>query len=639
MSPQGAIAVPECVDGKRILIADHQDDHRELLMCLLESRGYTVITARDGQEALALALEQPPSAVIAAVGMPFMDGFELCRCWHADPQLRRVPMLLCSSHDIASDKEQLGLSLGARHYFYKPIEADELVGILRKVIDAAPMATESEDRLRRVLASLQEVVWASSMSGQLEYLSPAVETVYGLTHESCLADPNFWLNAVLPEDRPIAEASGRQVLDCGSSDVEYRIRQPDGEVRWLRDRKAVVRNGSVVVGISGVAIDITDQRKAQAELHIVERAVESASHGIIVCDARDPSLPIVSVNAAFLKMTGYDRSEVLGRNCRLLQGTDQDQPQRHEIAEAIRHEREVSVTLRNYRKDGQQFLNQVSIAPVHDMQGTLTHFVGFQQDITRRTVAEAELVELREEMASIARLNTISEMAAGIAHEVNQPISAIANYAAAAHALLSESHVERSDRDSERADEAMAYITKVKELAHDVGSIVRRMRDFNQRGRVMTSVSMQQMVDETLDMISHRIKVRQIPIKREFPTEPIVVNVDNVQIKQVIINLVQNGIDAVVLSGNTSAGLTLSLESVEGQASLLVTDYGDGIPDERTGRLFESSPSSKPHGSGIGLAISARIIGEHGGEISGWNNPERGATFRVALPLSKESGL
>lgn len=136
--------------------------------------------------------------------------------------------------------------------------------------------------------------------------------------------------------------------------------------------------------------DVTMQKQAQEDLRIRDRSFAAAANGILITDAKQPDNPVVYCNPAFEKITGYVRDEVLGHNCRFLQADDRDQPQRKEIRTAIENGREVHAVLRNYRKDGTLFWNELHIAPVRDESGELTHFVGIQNDITARKIIEEQ---------------------------------------------------------------------------------------------------------------------------------------------------------------------------------------------------------------------------------------------------------
>jgi PAS domain S-box-containing protein len=149
--------------------------------------------------------------------------------------------------------------------------------------------------------------------------------------------------------------------------------------------------------------EATIESAAEETLRLRNQAVESSSNGIVIADARQPDQPIIYVNPAFLAMTGYVLEEVLGRNCRFLQAGDHDQSELGRLRRAIGAGEAVSVTLRNYRKDGVLFWNELSVSPIFDKYGHLTHFVGVQTDITRRKEAEEENARLVTAMRDSAR--------------------------------------------------------------------------------------------------------------------------------------------------------------------------------------------------------------------------------------------
>ncbi|HYO87832.1 MAG TPA: PAS domain-containing protein, partial [Candidatus Limnocylindrales bacterium] len=174
-----------------------------------------------------------------------------------------------------------------------------------------------------------------------------------------------------------------------------------------------------------------------AEARMQQRALGAASCGIAIADARLPDMPLIYVNDAFSAISGYSAEEVLGRNCRFLQGDDRDQDAVRQIRAAIRAGESCSVVLRNYRKDGVLFWNELHMAAVHDEAGQLTHFVGVQTDITARVEAEEALVQEQERLEAVLhdlreaqlmlvhaeKMNTLGQMVAGLAHEINNPIA------------------------------------------------------------------------------------------------------------------------------------------------------------------------------------------------------------------------
>ena len=174
-----------------------------------------------------------------------------------------------------------------------------------------------------------------------------------------------------------------------------------------------------------------DRLRAREVGRLVDRAVRPSVNGVVITDARLPDNPIVYVNPGFEQMTGYPAGEAVGKNCRFLQNEDRDQPALEELREAIREGRECQVVLRNYKKDGTLFWNELSVSPVHDEEGRLANFVGVQNDITGRKQAEEALRESEERFRV-----TFEQAAVGVAHvgldgrwlRVNQKLCEIVDY-------------------------------------------------------------------------------------------------------------------------------------------------------------------------------------------------------------------
>ncbi len=147
---------------------------------------------------------------------------------------------------------------------------------------------------------------------------------------------------------------------------------------------------------------------ASPDMRLLSHALASCVIGVVIADAQHEDFPIVYVNPAFERLSGYSADEIVGRNCRFLQGEDRDQPARHEIHQAYEHGRGLTTVLRNYRKDGTMFYNELTLSPIHDAAGTLTHYLGFQNDVTARELALRSEVQAREQLAT-----TLSRMTDG----------------------------------------------------------------------------------------------------------------------------------------------------------------------------------------------------------------------------------
>ena len=257
---------------------------------------------------------------------------------------------------------------------------------------------ESQQQLAAMAANIPGTVYRGVINedGEISflYISEGGRELTGLAPQEVIAQPERYLEAIHPEDRTDFEETLRtSVKTLKPSNHEYRIVSTSGEVKWVRDstRYSCLDNGDVIV--DGVALDISDRRQSEERLRLLDRAIAASSNGIIITDPLQPDNPVIYVNPGFEQITGYSINEVIGKNCRFLQGVETAQPPLQELWTALQEQRECHVTLRNYRKDGTLFWNELSISPVRDTSGKLTNYIGIQTDITELQQAKAALLE------------------------------------------------------------------------------------------------------------------------------------------------------------------------------------------------------------------------------------------------------
>ncbi|MFW9264492.1 PAS domain S-box protein [Nostoc sp. CALU 546] len=250
----------------------------------------------------------------------------------------------------------------------------------------------SENRLRQLLETVKVIPWELDLkTWRFIYVGPqAVELLKYPIAE--WYEENFWVNHLHPHDKEKSirfcqEATAK----CQNHELEYRMLAADGRVIWLRDVVSVVREAGTPTMLRGFMFDITDLKLVEETLRLRERALAATSNGIIIADARLSYTPVIYVNHAFEQITGYKATDVIGQNCRFLQRTDTQQSALNELRSSIQAGTSCKVVLRNYRKDGTLFWNELSISPIHDENGKLSHFIGIQTDISLRKQAEASL--------------------------------------------------------------------------------------------------------------------------------------------------------------------------------------------------------------------------------------------------------
>lgn len=358
----------------------------------------------------------------------------------------------------------------------------------------------------------------------------------------------------------------------------------------------------------------------EEEMALRDRSIDSATNGILIADARLADMPTVYCNSAFEKMTGYSREEVLGKNCRFLQGKDHDQPGVNIIREAIRHGIEARAELRNYRKDGTFFWNEFYLAPVRNPQGVLTHFIGVQTDITQRKEHEVALAQKTEELArSNAELQQFAYVAS---HDLQEPLRMVASYTQ----LLGKRYKGKLDND---ADEFIEY------AVDGVNRMQRLIDDLLEYSRVSSEKTLFEQTDCTVVMaqvrktLSTSIQEQQAVITHDLL--PILEAKESL-LAQVFQNLIGN---AIKFHGDTIPKIHVHAKQLSDGWEFSITDNGIGIPQDQLDRIFSifqrlHSRDEYP-GTGIGLALCKRIVEKHDGKIWVQSEPGKGSTFYFTI--------
>ncbi|WP_116473450.1 sensor domain-containing phosphodiesterase [Zobellella maritima] len=248
---------------------------------------------------------------------------------------------------------------------------------------------ESEQHYRSLFTYNPDAVFSLDLKGVLVTVNGVGCELLALREEEIIG--RHFSELVEAEHLPDGEQMFRALMSGTPQRHELRSRGRAGEQRILDVTSLPIVIDGRITGIYGIAKDITRRKQDEAWLQILQRSVEASSNGIIIADARRPDLPIVYANPAFERISGYPEAEVLGQNCRFLQGPDTDVREVAKIRQGLAAQLEIHTTLRNYRKDGTPFWNDLYVAPVRDEQGQLSHFIGVQNDISDRKAQEAQL--------------------------------------------------------------------------------------------------------------------------------------------------------------------------------------------------------------------------------------------------------
>lgn len=460
---------------------------------------------------------------------------------------------------------------------------------------------------------------------------------------------NGWLEGVHGDDYKRCLEIYRSSFDVRRPfRMQYRLRRHDGEYRWIDDSgiPRYADNGSFL-GYMGSGIDIHEARQIETELlqtkamlesQIAERAIQEAHLRSILATVPDAMVVIdergiiQSFSVAAERLFGYTPEDVIGKNIKILMPSpyreDHDGYLERYLRTGERRIIGIGRVVVGERKDGSTFPMELAVGEMKSSDRWF--FTGFIRDLTERQKTEARLQELQSELVHISRLTAMGEMASTLAHELNQPLSAIANYHKGLRRLLEKSSDERSVMMRDAMDQAA-------EQALRAGQIIRRLRDFVSRGESERRVEgIKKLIEEANALALVGAKDQGVRVTFRFDPAIEQVLADRVQIQQVLLNLMRNAVEA--MQDCDKRELVVSTASAaDNMIAIRVADTGSGIAPEMAPQLFQPFATTKRHGMGVGLSISRTIVEAHGGRIWVEPNPGGGTVFHFTLTaVSKE---
>jgi PAS domain S-box-containing protein len=348
-----------------------------------------------------------------------------------------------------------------------------------------------------------------------------------------------------------------------------------------------------------------------ADLRLKERAMDEAPVGITVSDPSLPDNPVIYANAAFERITGYPVAEVLGRNCRFLQGEDTDPETVARMRRAVDNWDPVTVEVRNYRRNGEEFWNQVTIAPIYDEDGEPSHYVGFQQDVTDRKRAEKNLETERDRLALLNQI---------VRHDIRNDMAVALGWGSQLADRL-------GDDDADAFERIMTAATHTKELTEAVGDLA---------GILGTTDPELERID--LDGVLRR-EIERVRSNFDYRSEGIAIRGDDdlppvtVTATAILSSVFGNLLDNAVFH-NDEADVRIDVDvTVDAETAVVrIADNGPGIPDSRKREVFgRGEKGLESPGSGLGLYLVDNLVETYGGRVWIEDNEPKGAVFCVEL--------
>jgi PAS domain S-box-containing protein len=480
---------------------------------------------------------------------------------------------------------------------------------------------QAEARLERLTQHTSSLLVELSPTGQVLFANRHAE------EDPLKVEPGETIRA-LNWPTALQEALARTVASRASVAIDYSRSDPgDAPRHYQASFRPVSENGRLRCVVLTLT-DITERRAIDELLAMRTAALEATTDGIAITEARTDACPIVYVDRAFERLTGWQGSRVLGRTCRDLLCADATLPQTLDaITNALRDGIPFDDEALLRRSDGSTFWSHLRILPHANSNHVVTHHVWLVLDITAQKQSEEEILAQQRELARLGRLAVMGEVGAAYAHELAQPLSALVGNATVA--LTSTCNCASNQCGNQEV--LQDILDSVQRLRH----VFDRLRSLNRPSPCARELlDLNEVVREAITLFRQDADTSSVRLETRLHGRLPRLWLDRVQIQQVLINLLNNALDALATVPTPRRRIEVRTSPARlGAVCLAVRDHGTGIPAQVLPQLFSRCLTTKAEGTGIGLRLCHRIIEAHRGTLSAENNSRHGATFRVLLPV------
>jgi len=484
-------------------------------------------------------------------------------------------------------------------------------------------ADEACARLDLLVAIAPSGIVVVDAAGAIELFNPTCERLFGYTAAE-MAGRNL---AALFADPPPLAALLRPHSAIGLAH-ELTGRRKDGSVFPLRLTMGGGALGAKPIYV-GTILDNTAQKEVENTLREREEkftsVFETGPDAIIIFNEQGA---IESLNAAAVWLFGYLESEVLGQDVKMLMpALDRE---RHDGFLAHRPTGEkriigIARVVMGQRRGGDTFPMELNVGEIRIGERRL--FTGFIRDISERLGAERRLQDLQAELLHVSRLTDMGQMSSALAHELNQPLTAIANYTKAARRTLDQGVEASRDKVQELLDKAAGQALRA-------GQIIRRLRDFiEKREDNRAPEDINKIIEEAMALAFVGAAEASATVTANLAANLPKVLIDKIQVQQVVLNLVRNALEAMANSPRRELCVSTEQEN-EAFVQVVIADSGPGLAEEVVAKLFQPFVTTKHDGMGIGLSICRSIVDAHGGKLWATSRPGDGVTFHFQLPIA-----
>ncbi|MCS0495303.1 PAS domain-containing protein [Ancylobacter sp. MQZ15Z-1] len=489
---------------------------------------------------------------------------------------------------------------------------------------------QSQRQLQQLIDTVPVMIWSTTDKGTPTYLNKRYIDVTGITLEGLFAADGSPapLAVTHPDDRAAATQVRTRAFETGGSYfVRYRQIRRDGSYRWTETRAEALRDdGGNILRWYGVAVDIDDMVTAQEKLRRSERELQQLIDALpIHIWSWTPDGKLAYVNKRYLEHLGLSQAnfEDFAKVIRGLIHPDDSVAVELVAANCLKTGDPFTMRYRRRTPDGGYRWVEGRSEPLRDQDGTVVHWYHVSIDIDDAVRAQEELRLAYENLARQSQAASLAELSASIAHEVNQPLTAIVANSHACQRWL--------NGDTPNIERVQKIVERIIRDANSAADVVGRIRAlFRQSTESRCRTSLESIVSKTRELLADEVLRRHVRLEVDSEEGLPPLTLDRVQIQQVLINLVRNGMDAMdTVGGDKVVGM--QLRRAGDAIQIDIRDRGRGIAFPE--KIFEPFFTTKEHGMGMGLAICRSIVESHGGRLWAENNEPRGAAFIFTLPI------
>lgn len=482
---------------------------------------------------------------------------------------------------------------------------------------------KTQERIRLLSSAVEqssEGIAVADPGGNLLFVNEAFARIHGYEQDELVGKHLRVFHT--DEQMPAVERANRVLRDTGEFSGEIWHVRRDGQVFPTLMQNSLLRDESgTPVGMIGTLRDVTEMKRTEEALRVKDFAIGSSINALSMADLKGK---LTYVNDAFLRLWGYEtRQELLGTHATSFWEHEQEAAQ---VIEHIRVHGTWLGEMTGRKKSGDLIELSLAANMISNANGEPIGMMGSFVDVTDRKRAQEQLRELEKELAHLGRLSTMGEMAAGIAHELKQPLSAITNYATG-----STWHLQKATADPQDLTDVME---KISAHARHASDIIDRLRSSVRKCEpCRSSTDINQLLADVLKLVEHELRQESVSVRLDLQDELPLVFADAIQIQQVALNLIRNATDATRGMSLKEKQLTLATSVADGETvEVSVCDTGTGLSEEVRRKIFDAYFTTKAEGLGMGLAISQTIVEAHGGRIWATPNSPQGTVFRFVIP-------